>query len=293
MPTPRSAATLVTLLAVLAGPVAGCTARSDRPPPAPGPTPATGTLQLDASVAQFRFDEGTHRLSAGVTNQGDRPVLVSRATIEWPAMLFPTVRLYAAGHALPGQTAAFTIRYGTPVCGHPTATAPTLVAVVDGRPLRLPLRVEDPGLLRRLHASACATRRLRAAVSVRLRLAPATVRVDGDEYLPGTVVIRHLPGSRARVRLTDLGGSVLLVLRPRAGPTALPGRLLPGRDELRFPVLLGSAHRCDPHARGQSSQTFLISAYVRLEDRPQQRVVLPLSRAERDRAIAVVDRDCR
>ena len=42
-------------------------------------------------------------------------------------------------------------------------------------------------------------------------------------------------------------------------------------------MLLGSAHRCDAHALGQSSQTFLISAYLRLGDGAAQRVVLPLS----------------
>ena len=95
------------------------------------------------------------------------------------------------------------------------------------------------------------------------------------------------------VRLVDLGGSVLLDLVPRDGPSALPGRLGPGSAATAFPVLLGSAHRCDAHARGQSSQTFLISAYVRRDAAPTQRVVLPLSPAERDRLLAVVDRDCR
>ena len=61
---------------------------------------------------------------------------------------------------------------------------------------------------------------------------------------------------------------------------------------LAFPVLMGSAHRCDPHALGQSSQTFLISAYVRLGTDPVQRVVLPLSTAERNRLTGILDRDC-
>jgi hypothetical protein len=56
--------------------------------------------------------------------------------------------------------------------------------------------------------------------------------------------------------------------------------------------VFGSAHRCDGHARGQSQQTFLFSAYVRVGNHPAQRVVLDLSSAERDRLIALVDRDC-
>jgi hypothetical protein len=57
-------------------------------------------------------------------------------------------------------------------------------------------------------------------------------------------------------------------------------------------VLLGSVHRCDAHALGQSSQTFLISAYVRLDGHPTQRVVLPLTTAEKELLNGVVKRDC-
>ncbi len=273
-------ALVLTLLAL-----AGCTST-----PAP-PEPARTKPRLDASVAQFRFDEGTRRLKAGVTNRGDTAIRVSRATIAWDALAFPTVRV-PDPVALPGQTAAFTISYGAPRCPRPDGPRPTLVAVVDGRRLRLPLRVEDPALLRRLHAKACAERRLETAVSVRLRLARTTVRVGGAEYVPGAVVVRRRSGSTAPLRVDDLGGSVLLDLRPRDRRAALPALLRPDRPVLVLPVLLGSTHRCDAHARGQSSQTFLISTYVRLGDHPQQRVVLPLSTAERVRVSAVVDREC-
>jgi hypothetical protein len=127
---------------------------------------------------------------------------------------------------------------------------------------------------------------------VDLRLETSTVQVGGEEYLPGAVVLRHRDGATARVRIVDLGGSVLLELLPRDGRAALPGELAGDRDQVAFPVLLGSAHRCDAHARGQSSQTFLLSAYLRLESRPVQRVVLPLTSAERDRLLGLIDRDC-
>jgi hypothetical protein len=112
------------------------------------------------------------------------------------------------------------------------------------------------------------------------------------EYLPGRLVLTHRPGATDRVRIVDLGGSVLLDLLPRDGRKALPGELAGEQRELAFPVLLGSAHRCDAHALGQSSQTFLISAYVRLGTEPTQRVILPLSTVERDRLTGLVHRDC-
>jgi hypothetical protein len=265
----------------------GCSA--DRPPATPAASSAP--LHLDASVAQFRFDEGTRNLKAGVTNDSDHDIRVSAARISWDGFAFPTVPIPDdAVH--PGQTAAFTIAYGAARCSRPPATDPVLVAVVDGRTTRLPLRVEDPGLLDRLHAKACAAQVLDRAASVHLRLATHTERLRGEEYLPGRLVIRHRPGATERVRLVDLGGSVLLDLVPRAGRGALPGELAPDAEVLTFPVLMGSAHRCDPHALGQSSQTFLISAYVRLGSGPVERVVLPLSTAERGRLTGILDRDC-
>jgi hypothetical protein len=267
---------------VLAG--AGCSS-----PSAPNPDRAPGPLV--ASVTQFRFDEGTRNLKAGVTNDSDTDIRVSQATIAWDGFAFPTVPV-TGGVVHPGQTAAFSIAYGVPQCSAPPRAEPRLVAVVNGRTLRLPLRVEDPRLLLRLHAKACAAERLDAAATVRLRLAARTTRVGGVEYLPGRLVLTHRPGATDRVLIVDLGGSVLLDLLPRNSRRSLPGELVGERRELAFPVLLGSAHRCDAHALGQSSQTFLISAYVRVGSEPTQRVVLPLSPVERDRLIGIVHRDC-
>jgi hypothetical protein len=277
---------LVALVACLV--VAGCSAGSAKRAAPEQRAP----MRLVASVAQFRFDEGTRNLKAGVTNNGDRAVRVSQATIAWDGFAFPTIPI-PGGAVPPGQTAAFDIAYGAPRCSRPPQGRPILLAVVDGRPVRLPLRVEDPQLLVRLHAKECARTRLDAAADVELRLGTRTVDVRGEEYLPGDLLLRHRSGATARVRIVDLGGSVLIDLVPREGRRALPGELRTDADSLSFPVLLGSAHRCDAHARGQSSQTFLISAYVRLADEPTQRVILPLSTAERDRLLGVIDRDCR
>ena len=196
-----------------------------------------------------------------------------------------------SGVVHPGQTAAFTISYGTPRCSGQQSPAPLLVAVVNGRSMRLPLHVDDPGLLDRLRVKACDQQRLDRVASVDLRLARRSIRTAGGELLPATVVVRHRPGQTAPVRVVDLDGSVLIDLTPRDGPAALPTSASRS-GTLDFPVEFGSAHRCDGHARGQSQQTFLFSAYLRVGSRPQQRVVLGLSSAERDRLIGLVDRDC-
>jgi hypothetical protein len=281
MRTPVPAVLVAALLAVLG---TGCTARSE-------PAPEPQALRLVASVTQFRFDEGTRNLKAGVTNDGHGDIRVSRATIAWSAFAFPTLDLPDdAVH--PGQTAAFSIAYGEARCATRPTTRPVLVAVVNGRTLRLPLRVEDPGLLLRLHTKDCARQRLDRAADFGFRVARHTERLSGTEYLPADIVLRRRGGATERVRVVDLDGSVLVDVLPRGGPRSLPGDLPPGRRTLTFPVLLGSAHRCDAHALGQSSQTFLLSVYLRLGDGAAQRVVLPLSPADRARLIGVVDRDC-
>ncbi len=245
---------------------------------------------LHASVAQFRFDEGTHRLTAGVTNGSNQDIVVSRATIRWDGLAFRTVRL-PADVVHPGQTAAFDIEYGSAGCDRRPAGRPVLEAVVDGRERRLPLEVDTPGLLDRLHVKACAEERLASNAAVALRPTGRTVMVRGEEFLPAALVLRRGEQSEP-VRVVDLGGSVLLELVPRDGREALPAVLGGDRARLALPVLLGSAHRCDAHALGQSSQTFLISAYLQVADAPVQRQVLRLSAADRERLLALIGRDC-
>jgi hypothetical protein len=289
---PRRAATGSALALVLLA-ASGCTtdghhdATSAAPPSAADPVAAG---DLVASMAQFRFDEGTRRLSAGVTNKGDRTIQVPKATLRWDGFAFPKVTV-PDPVTQPGQTAAFTIAYGAPRCAQRPTHSPALVATVDGRVRRLPLHLDDPGLLGRLWTKACARERLDRAVDIRLRLGREVRRVAGEWSVPAEVVLRRRAG-RERVELVDLGGSVLIELNPRGGRGALPGRLPGGRATLRFPVLFRSGHRCDAHALGQSSQTFLISAYLRLGSEPTQRVILPLSTVERDRLIGIVHRDC-
>ena len=95
---------LPTLLAVLlAASAGGCTAG----PPA-GPSPPR--LRLEASITQYRFDEGTRNLKAGVSNDGTGDIRVTRATILWAPLAFPVVRL-PEETIRPGQTAAFVMRW--------------------------------------------------------------------------------------------------------------------------------------------------------------------------------------
>jgi hypothetical protein len=242
---------------------------------------------LLASVTQFRPDEGTHFLTAGITNGGRTPITVTQASIVWPGMRFPTVQL-PDEPTLPGQTAAFRFRFGRARCAGGPFPAASMSSIIDGRRARLPLEVQDPGLLRRLRTRTCGLQRLQEVVGIALVLhSPAP-----SGAVPAEIVLRRRPHHRERVAIVDLGASVLIDVRPRTGRRALPGILRPGSARLRFPVRFTSAHRCDGHALGQSSQTFLLSAYVRVAGGTTQRHIFALSHRQRARLQAMIDRDC-
>lgn len=63
-------------------------------------------------------------------------------------------------------------------------------------------------------------------------------------------------------------------------------------DRAVTPVLLGSNGRCDAHGLGGSTQTFLLSAFVRLGNGPEQRVLLTPPGPVQRRVLEVVDRAC-
>lgn len=279
----RRALALMVLLALL-GAVAACTSPA-RTPAAPR---TTQRAHLVASATQFRPDEGTNRLHAGVTNLGPGPVRVSAARVLWRGFTWSPARVPSAPVPA-GQTAAFVVRYGAPRCtGRPGR--PSLLATVDGVVRRLPLRIDLPGLLGRLRRDACAGRRLAATAGVTLRWDRRTAVRGGEEYLPGTLTLTRRSTGTA-VRVVDLGGSVLFDLRP-ARRGALPATMDGRAARLRLAVRLVPGGRCDAHARGQSSQTFLFSVYLRRGDEPTHRTVLIPDRAVQQRMLDLLDRSC-
>lgn len=286
---PLRALVCVLLLSV----VAGCSAASR--PPRDKAVRVAGA-DLAASVSQFRSDEGTADITAGITNHAKQTIRVTKATITWAGLRFPDVTL-GGKPVPPTQTAAFKISYRAAHCSQTSESQaikgdPFLVATVNGRTTRLRLSQDDPTLLLRLHASTCAQQRLDHVATVRLVTAAAPEHIHGATMLPAWIVLQRQPGSTAPLHLIDLGGSVLLDLSPRPGRRSLPAVLSSGQQVLRFPVLFGSTHRCDGHALGQSQQTFLLSAYVRLPGGPTQRQILVLSKQDRAALQAVIDREC-
>ena len=246
---------------------------------------------LGVSLSQSRFDEGTRQLRAAVTNTGHRTVHVDTAGIAWPGFA-PSPAPVPDGDLGPGQTAGLVLEYGEPRCDSPSAGRPAMAVVVDGAEQTVPLERDDARGLIRLHVRACAQQRLERSVAVSLRMRLQPVTRAGEEYLPGAVVVRRRAGSTDELSVLDLAGSVLLDLAPRDGRSVLPVRLAAEDDVLRLPVLIGSVHRCDAHALGQSSQTFLFSIYVTLGGQPGQRVIAIPDKPTREALTGILDRDC-
>lgn len=280
---PASIRRLVGLL--VGGLLVSCTASEPKPSPTQAPA-------LAGSLTQNRFDEGTRNLRTAVTNLGRTTVTVTSASIAWQGFE-PVPAKVEPGTLVPGQTAGFVMRYGDPRCASKPTTAPRLHVEVDGVRRTVPLRVSDPGLLNRLYRRECGLARLDETTTVALRLGTHSVTALGEEYLPGEVVLRRRPGAAGGVTLVDLGGTVILEFLPRDGPGTVPAPMTPGRDRLRLPVLIGSAHRCDPHARGNTSQPFLLAVYVRLDHEPTQRVITVPTKGAQGRLLGIIERDCR
>lgn len=228
----------------------------------------------------MRVDEGTRILLTGVVNHSPRAVVVGSASLAWAGFTRHVVRV---GQRIgPGQIAAFDMRYGDPRCTSAPQGRPRLAVVVDGVRRVVPLHVDISGLLHQLWVHECAAQRLASAASISF--------TRGHVVPRGYVAVLQLRrrSSAVPVSVTGFSGSVILEMLPRR---PLPARLT--GEGLRVPVLVRPGSRCDPHSLGQSQQTFLLSAVVRVGAHPPQRAILPLGPGLHRALQATIDRLCR
>ena len=249
------------------------------------PEPSEPALpDVTVTVVQQRVDEATRTVGVEATNSGADPVHVSSVQLSGGGLDAPATRLDTELH--PGLTVALRTSYGKPDC---TDRRSPLMATldVDGELVDLPVDAAGEREMDRLLDVECADRALADSVTVQLSGPYREVVVEGLPQLRGRLLLsRRRPGEALDVR--SLGGSVLIDLRPAAALIDLGA----GADRAVTPVLLGSSGRCDAHALGGSTQTFLLSAYVRLGSGPEQRVVLTPPRRVQGKVLQVVDRAC-
>lgn len=270
--------------------VAGCSSAGE---PADDASSKSGAaaVPLSATFTQSRVNEGTRTVNAELTNTSDAPVTVASIALESSqfAALPPADK---GSEFAPGQTIDLAIEYGEPTCDGDLKQASYTAALDDGSTVELSIDSAGMDWLDRLYTKECALRAITDIASIEYgpRFVPDVV--DGRQVLTGELVLRRPTDSDDTQPLTvrSTGGSVLVRVEANP-PSALPAELEPGVEELRIPILFG-AFRCDQHARSQSSQTFLLSAFVKAPGLPQQRVILVPSKHVQGQIFAMIDADC-
>lgn len=235
------------------------------------PTPeltATGTAQ--------RVDEGTALLTIAIRNHEDHDVAVQQVRLDMGELSGPPVEVNRA--IRPGDAVALKVEHLPDVCTHTTAEPRLSITWSDGV-TEIPLDLRPDSLPEQIRKRACDLAELKANASVSLE----TGRIQGRSYR-SAIVLERVPGSSGRVEVVDVGGSVLLRLK-----ADLPAVLT--QERLRVPLTIAPTPRCDPHAQSQSSQTFLLSAYLTVGDR-DVRAVLPLSPDVQTELQGLISRYC-
>jgi hypothetical protein len=280
------------LLVALAVPTQACDPSGD---PAAKPTPSSPRtivvtpIPLPSGVRlsfiQQRIDEGTRKAQVRVQNGTDGAVRVREVGIDWAGFPLRLQRFpYVVG---PQSTVDLPYRLPPAVCGGVTTHAPIVgVAVTRSRVLRRPVEADGVRFLRRIHRAECAERRLAAAVDLRYADHVTVVR-RGGRLLLRTALVLHRRRSVQPIRVAQVEGSVLFDLR-------LTGRrLLPARaTDASVPIEVRDGGRCDPHSRGQSTQTFLFRVWVHIGEGPLVPRILQPTKPQQARLLAFLDRAC-
>lgn len=241
--------------------LAGCSGADPVPPTDAAP-------HVAFSVSQYRADENTPFANLRVVNlDRAQAVQVTGIGLDWPGYGAPFMRPEEAT-VMAGQTLDLRMRLPEPVCDAPATGPATGVAEIDGVRVARPLQAAGRSMLRSLWSRTCHARAVAAVAD--LRLGRVWRRVDGgaEPAYVGTLVVTRTPGSTARLVVTGVTGSILFEAAA-ATPVVLP----PDRNRLVLPVRL-TPFRCDPHARGETTQAFLFRIDVVVDDQPSRRITI-------------------
>lgn len=249
------------------------------------PTPEPLPRGVHLSFIQQRIDEGTRRSQVRVINGKNTPVHVRSVGVDWAG--YPLL-LHRVDYDVPGQQIV-DLRYFLPRadCSAAAGAAPMYgVAVTRKRTLREPMAADGRRFLHRIWRTECTARRIAHAVSVRYGDTWTLEGTGPRSVLHGTLVLTREHGDEP-IAVDQVEGSVLFDLTT-SGDTVLAS----GATRAAVPVDVATGGRCDSHARGQSTQTFLFRAFFRLGDAdPVGRLVVP-TRRQQARLLAFLDQAC-
>lgn len=256
------------------------------------PIPVPPGIHL--SFVQQRIDEGTHRAQVRVVNGTDRTLRVREVGVDWAGYPFELQRTDYPVY--PDQT--IDLRYVLPRarCTTAAATAPIRgVAVTDRGTIRRPMGEDGVRFLTRIHDAECTARRLDATATLSYADTWRPATRDGRPVLRGSLVLtrpaRATGASADRtLAVTQVEGSVLFDLSLAGDPARRTLRA--GQRRAVVPIVVRDGGRCDPHSRGQSTQTFLFRAFLSLDGAPEVSRLVPPDRAQQRRLLAFLDRAC-
>ncbi len=254
------------------------------------PVPVPAGVHL--SFVQQRIDEGTRRSQVRVVNGTDHALRVRSVAVDWAGFpAGPQRSPYVVGSQ---QTVDLPYRLPRAACRTGVAAEPIRGVVRTRRgALRRRMTADGRRFLTRIHETTCRTRRVDATVDLRLADRFRAAVRGGRPVLRGHLVLLRPPGPGRRIPVTvdDVQGSVLFALSLAGGRT---GRTLaPAAGRLAVPVVVRDGGRCDPHSRGQSTQTFAFRAYVGLGRHPEVSRLLVPSPSQERRLLHFLDRACR
>lgn len=281
-------------------PLAGC-AGDDEPDdraPAAKPTASPSVSQTpDGPIAfelrQYRTDELVRRIQIVVTNQQAVPIHVVDVGMRSPGYTDVPPTRHDADIA-PGRTVDLPVFLSQPLCAPgltQSAGTVTVVATVrqgaTTKKVQLPLPTPQI-LLDRLLTDECSLRAVRDAMTV--TFGPSWQPTDQPAVLHGTVELRRRT-STEKITVEKLGSSVIIEVKPRTEDKPL-AEMAPDQDTASVPVEV-STQRCDPHAVGESKQTYLLPVWLRIGDSDELFAPLQLDARQLAHLKRLIDTGCR
>jgi hypothetical protein len=233
-------------------------------------TPPDG-VSLFADYPRYLWHK--RRLSVATTNDRDLPIQVSVIALRTDHFLDlepePKSTTIAPGARVDIQTDFGELRS----CDDEPGREPMVLMRIATEPggttddYLIPI---DPAPLDDIRRIECAARRVDDA---------ATIGFSDERSIDGLVMttgidVARLDGDEP-VGISSIQGSVIITMKPIAAAAEPLLTLAPGASSGTVPIEL-EITRCDPHAVGQSTLTFVLSAFVTIGDAAPHKLTLDL-----------------
>ncbi|MBA3524222.1 MAG: hypothetical protein H0T85_06665 [Geodermatophilaceae bacterium] len=238
---------------------------------------------MTALAYRTRVDEAVGgRFQTKLTNTGTESFTVVSTGLD-SAGFAPLPQSERSTMFRPGARIDLPTPYGEVRCRSDQPAEPAYAVVDVVRPdgsrqrLRVPMP-SDYGVLTRIHEQGCVARQLAEDVTVELSQLATTG--DGAQQVVRGVLRLTRGETPAEIAVTEVRGSVLYELAPRAG-TTLPQALVPGETTLDIPLEVSPAS-CEAHIIAETKKPFVFPVFLALDGGEPVFSLIPVSDAQRE-----------